>query len=273
MAVDILSLLRTQHPSLCDGTAFKYAIANKKGTREDFCFKKAYPDSSINGLEFESYAHPLVVLVRMCAMLDGLVRRDHQPLWAERVVYDYFDIDQKNESLCRIVNRNMALLSRLRRMMPLDLEWLKKKKREVHSGGDVFTDSNNHPSGGTGGSRSKKAGGNGGGTGDQRRGVGGRARSEPGGFGSATRDPNQDHDEYRPESQRNDAQYLSSSSSSSYLSEDSSEWSGSNVESTDGVEGSFDRFKQLYVEPKVMPWIRGLGEDKKIRRLPFSFRL
>ncbi|KAF5387442.1 hypothetical protein D9757_007769 [Collybiopsis confluens] len=272
MAVDILSLLRTQHPLLCDGTAFKYAIANKKNTRGDFCYKKAHPDSNINGLEFESYAHPLVVLVRMCAMFDELVRRDNKSSWAERVVYDYFDIDQQDESLCRIINRNMALLSRLRRMIPSDLEWFKKKRREVQSVGDVFTESNIQPPGGAGGrgNWSKKSDGDGGGTGERRRGVGSRARSEPGGLGSAAGDPNQDRDEYRTGSWHNN-EY--SSSSLSFLSEDLDEGRSSTPDSTEGDEESFDRFKQWYVEPKVVPWIRGVEEDKKTRRLPFPFRL
>ncbi|KAF5386290.1 hypothetical protein D9757_008605 [Collybiopsis confluens] len=260
------------HPLLCDGTAFKYAIANKKNTRGDFCYKKAHPDSSINGLEFESYAHPLVVLVRMCAMFDERVRRDNKSSWAERVVYDYFDIDQQDKSLCRIINRNMALLSRLRRMIPSDLEWFKKKRREVQSVGDVFTESNIQPPGGAGGrgNWSKKSDGDGGGTGERRRGVGSRARSEPGGLGSAAGDPNQDRDEYRTGSWHNN-EY--SSSSLSFLSEDLDEGRSSTPDSTEGDEESFDRFKQWYVEPKVVPWIRGVEEDKKTRRLPFPFRL
>ncbi|KAF5384563.1 hypothetical protein D9757_006485 [Collybiopsis confluens] len=146
--LDLLYKYLTHHPSLCDGTAFKYAIANKKNTRGDFCFKRAYPNSDLNGLEFESYSHPLVVLVRMCAMFDELVRQDNRSSWEERAVFDYFDIDKRNDPLCRIINRNMALITRLRRMIPSDLEWFKKKRRAVQSLGDVFSESDIPPPGG-----------------------------------------------------------------------------------------------------------------------------
>ncbi|KAJ4476831.1 hypothetical protein C8R41DRAFT_527396 [Lentinula lateritia] len=248
-AVDWLSLLRTHHPDLCDGTSFEYAICVRKDISSKWC-----PHNSLVSLALNSYVHPLTILVRLCMLLDETGAKVQYTLgttenWttsqlSKRDILEKFKYNKDDENL---ILENMQLAADIYALMPKPFKRFKKGD----GGGKTDGTLPNQESRGEPLQGDDSVGGDSG----QEDGEGG-GRDGQGDDNVWVQDPNLNRGCSRIPSSINVEDSLLRSSS----------LEGSNSIDDQGInELLFEIFKERDVAPKVNKWVSGLEP-----RLPSS---
>ncbi|KAH7870221.1 uncharacterized protein C8R40DRAFT_1073476 [Lentinula edodes] len=241
-AVDWLSLLRTHHPDLCDGTSFEYAICVRKDISSKWC-----PHNSLVSLTLNSYVHPLTILVRLCMLLNETGAKVQYTLgttenWttsqlSKRDILEKFKYNKDDENL---ILENMQLAADIYALMPKPFKWFKKGD----GGGKTDDTLPNQESRGEPLQGDDSVGGDSG----QEDGPGG-GHDGQGDDNVWVQDPNLNRGCSQIPSSINDEDSLFRSSSSE----------GSNSIDDQGInELLFETFKERDVAPKVNKWISGL---------------